>query len=152
MAAAECKLKNAEYENFQLEEKLSLANLTKNSLTDEKRRLEARVAALEEKISNLQQLPETIRKLQAQVSILDFLQLSATEHYKGNAIQAVKQIELAHRLFFVIVVKSSCFIDHPITVIITSMINVRLSKKITAHTFSKLVNFYVFRYTSCAWS
>lgn len=74
LAAAERGKRTAQAERDEASEELSNANLAKNSLTDEKKRLEARVAALEdemeEEASNAELIHEKARKLQAQTDQL----------------------------------------------------------------------------------
>ncbi|KAF6027975.1 hypothetical protein EB796_013726 [Bugula neritina] len=71
LAAAERGKRVAQNERDEANEELSTSNLSKNSLLDEKKRLEARVNALEdemeEEASNSELAMEKARKLQAQV-------------------------------------------------------------------------------------
>lgn len=73
LAAAERGKRMAQTERDDANEELGTANITKNSLHDEKKRLEARVAALEdemeEETSNAELIHEKARKLQAQVKL-----------------------------------------------------------------------------------
>ena len=71
MAAAERGKRVAQNERDEANEELTSANSAKNSLTDEKKRLEARVTALEdemeEEAGNTELAVEKARKLQTQV-------------------------------------------------------------------------------------
>lgn len=71
MASAERGKRAAQNERDELSEELSTANLSKNSFMDEKKRLEARVNAIEdemeEEASNAELAVEKARKLQSQV-------------------------------------------------------------------------------------
>jgi len=74
LAAAERGKRVAQNERDEANEELSTSNLSKNSLLDEKKRLEARVNALEdemeEEASNSELAMEKARKLQAQVCVV----------------------------------------------------------------------------------
>ena len=81
MAAAERGKRVAQNERDEANEELTSANSAKNSLTDEKKRLEARVTALEdemeEEAGNTELAVEKARKLQTQVRVFHLQKCSS---------------------------------------------------------------------------
>lgn len=102
LAAAERGKRTAQAERDEASEELSTATLARNSLQDEKKRLEARVHGLEdemeEEASNAELVHEKARKLQSQVDQLQ-LDLGNEKALSSKYESAKNQLEKQNKEF-----------------------------------------------------
>lgn len=102
LAAAERGKRQAQSERDETADELSAASLARNSLLDEKKRLEARVAALEdemeEEAGNAEIVHEKARKLQSQVDQLQ-LDLGNEKALSSKYESARNQLEKQNKEF-----------------------------------------------------
>ena len=93
LAAAERGKRVAQNERDEANEELTSANSAKNSLTDEKKRLEARVTALEdemeEEAGNTELAVEKARKLQTQVRVFHLQKCSSQGSRSENSYKLI---------------------------------------------------------------